>query len=111
MTEKLDPVAVGKCALQSQELSLLLAPVFFHGFVRSHCFNMQRQGLCIPQVSQIAAWLLSSRKITKFMPFLTPSTQRTGVISSLSDLSCFLLFPQTKTSDICHISYVVDTEY
>lgn len=64
MMEKLDPITVAKCALQSQELSLLLVSVFFHGFVCRCCLNMQREGLCFPRVPQIVAWLLGSGKIT-----------------------------------------------
>jgi len=55
MMDKLGHVTVGKCALESQELSLLSAPAVFHGFVCSHCLNMQREGLCIPQVPQSAS--------------------------------------------------------
>lgn len=53
--EKMDPITVGKCAFQSQDLSLLLVPVAFHGFVCSHCLNIQREGLCTPQVPQSAS--------------------------------------------------------
>lgn len=55
MMEKLDPVTVGKCALWSRELSLLLVPAAFHGFVCSHCLSMQLEGLCTPQVPQSAS--------------------------------------------------------
>lgn len=64
MMEKLDPITIEKCSLQSQELSLLLVFVVFHGFVCSCCLNMQREGLGFPQVPQIVARLLGSGKIT-----------------------------------------------
>lgn len=55
MMEKLDCVTVGKHTCQPQKSSLLHVPVVFTGFVHSLCLNMQREGLCIPQVPHSAS--------------------------------------------------------
>lgn len=114
MMEKLDPVTVGKRALQSQELSLLIVPACFHDFVCSHCLNMQREGLCIPQAPQSASNCSLATKQQKnnwiyiLLAIIYPKN-KCPPVPLFSPVFCG--FHRQKASDIHHIFHIVDTEY